>query len=76
MEDEARAKKRVEDLKQAIADALNGLEWKVDRFNYECENMGWNAEVVIQIEDACKKLGFALATLTNWYKDEDKANEQ
>ena len=73
MEDEERAKRRVEDLKQALADALNNIEWKVDRFNFECEQMGWDAGVAIQIDDACKKLGFALATLTNWYKDEDKA---
>lgn len=70
MQDEARAKQRVEELKQALADALNNIEWKVDVFKFECEQMEWNNDVAIQIEGACKELGFALATLMNWYKKE------
>lgn len=70
MKDEERAKKRVEDLRQAIADSLNNLELRLQHFEFECEQMGWNSEVAVQIEDACMKLGFALATLMNWYKEE------
>lgn len=70
MKDEARAKRRVEDLKQAIADSLNKIEWRIDSFKFECEEMQWNSEVAVQIQDACRELGFALATLMNWYKEE------
>lgn len=68
MKDEERAKRRVEDLKQAIADSLNRIEWRIDAFKFECEQMDWDSEVAVQIQDACRELGFALATLTNWEK--------
>jgi hypothetical protein len=70
MQDEERAKRRVEDLKQAIADSLNKIEWRLNSFKFECEQMGWNSMVAVQIQDACRELGFALATLVNWYKEE------
>ena len=69
MKDEERAKRRVEDLKQAIADSLNKLELRLDSFKFECEKMGWDSMAYIQIQDACSELGFALATLVNWDKE-------
>ena len=70
MKDEARAKRRVEELKQVISDSLNNLEIPLDFFKFECDQMGWDSGVEVQIRDACMELGFALATLMNWYKDE------
>lgn len=72
MKNEAIAKERVEYLKQAIADSLNKIERRLDLFKYECTEMDWNNEVAYQIEGACKELGFALATLTNWHKEEEE----
>ena len=73
--EEKRAEERVEELKNAIADALNGIEGRLELFQFECQFNHWNDEVSMQIEDGCCKLGFALATLCNWYKI-DKCEEE
>ena len=42
-----------------------------DELEYVFEqNRDWNSEIKYQIEEAATKLGFALATLTNWFDDE------
>ena len=69
MKEKERAKQRVEELKQALADVLNNIEWKVDAFEFECEQMGLDSVISVQIQDACMELGFALATLVNWDKE-------
>ena len=78
IDEEATARERVEDLRSALADSLNSLELKVELFKYSCGVMKWNDEVAFQVEDAMLKMGMALATLVNWYKDdepEDKKEE-
>lgn len=70
------ARERVEDLRSALADSLNSLELKVDLFKYSCGVMKWNDDVAFQVEDAMLKMGLALATLSNWYKDDEQKKEE
>lgn len=60
---------RMESLKQAIADSLNLLESKNAAMRWACESMEWDDEVCYQVEKASIELGYALATLHNWFKD-------
>jgi len=69
MEIDARAKNRVEDLRNALANSLNSIEGSLELFKFECQFNKWNDDIVMQIEDGCLQLGFALATLTNWWKE-------
>ena len=36
------------------------------------QNPDWNPDIKWQIEEAACKLGFSLATLSNWYDDEEE----
>ena len=74
--EEQRARERVEDLKIALADSLNMIEGALEMFKFECEFNRWNDDVCMQIDDGCRQLGFALATICNWYKDDKKEEEQ
>ena len=60
------SEKRVTDAKKRLAKCLNMLETTSQELKWACEAESWNEEVVFQIDDAATKLGFALATLTNW----------
>jgi len=76
MLDKKRARERVDDMRNALADALNGIEGRLELFQFECEFNHWNDEVCMQIQDGCAKLGFALATICNWWKgDEEEAKQ-
>ena len=68
--DAPRSWERVDELRQAIADALNNIEGRLDLFQFECKDNNWNDEIVFQIEEGCLKFGYALATLDNWWKDD------
>lgn len=70
------SRERVEEFKQTIADCLNRLEGIVDPFKYVCQQNGWNDEVAFEVEDAMMKMGLALATLVNWWKDDEAAKEE
>ena len=65
------ANERVESTKKRVAHALNLLEAANQEMKWACESMGWNDEVVFQIEDSMLKLGMALATLERWHDDPD-----
>ena len=65
------AAERVENSKKRVAHALNLLEVANQEMKWACESMGWNDEVVYQIEDSMLKLGIALATLVRWNDDTD-----
>jgi len=57
--------------KKRLANVLNIIEAMHDELEFVFEqNRDWNSEIKWQIEEAATKLGFALATLTNWYDDE------
>ena len=71
VEKEKLANERVESTKKRVAHALNLLEAANQEMKWACESMGWNDEVVFQIEDSMLKLGMALATLERWHDDPD-----
>ena len=71
VEKEKHANERVESTKKRVAHALNLLEAASQEMKWACESMGWNDEVVFQIEDSMLKLGMALATLERWHDDND-----
>ena len=62
---------QIERSRKRLANCLNLLEAVTDELEYVFEqNTDWNSEIKYQIEDAATKLGFSLATLTNWFDDE------
>ena len=65
------ANERVENTKKRVAHALNLLEVASQDMKWTCESMGWNDEVIYQIEEGMLKLGMALATLVRWHDDND-----
>lgn len=72
---ESLAKERVEKAKTRLAKCINMLETTVEELKWSCSSMNWNDEVAFQIEEGMLKLGESLATLTNWYEDEEITNE-
>jgi len=61
---------RIECSRKEIAKIINRLEHVEQELKWACELADWNPDVAYQVEEAAAKLGFALATLTNWF-DED-----
>ena len=62
---------QIERSRKRLANCLNLLEAVTDELEYVFEqNTDWNSEIKYQIEEAATKLGFSLATLTNWFDDE------
>ena len=55
-----------------LAKALNLIEAMRDELQFVFEQTEWNDEVKYQIDEAASKLGFALATLNNWYDDPEE----
>lgn len=56
-----------------LAKSLNLLEAVHDELEFVFEqNSDWNPDVKWQIEEAASKLGFALATLSTWYDEEEE----
>ena len=70
------SRQRVSEMRQALADSINKLELNIEMFKFVCEQNEWNDDVVYQIEEGALKLGMALATLVNWYKDEEEAEKE
>ena len=66
------AQMHVEIAKQKLADGINDLEVCVDRLGFVFELMpDWNSDVMYDIKEACATLGFAMANLVNWDKEEN-----
>ena len=64
---------QIERSRKRLARCLNLLEAVTNELEFVFEqNPDWNSEIKWQIEEAAVKLGFALATLTNWYDDEEE----
>ena len=55
-----------------LAKALNIIEALHGELEFVFEHTDWNSEVNWQIEEAASTLGFALATLNNWYDDTEE----
>ena len=67
---------QIERSRKRLANCLNLLEAVTDELEYVFEqNTDWNSEIKYQIEEAATKLGFSLATLTNWFDDELEEQE-
>ena len=63
---------QIERSSKRLAKCLNLLEAVTDELEYVFEqNTDWNSDVKYQIDEAAGKLGFSLATLTNWFDDEE-----
>ena len=64
---------QIERSRKRLAKCLNLLEAVTNDLDYVFEqNRDWNSEIKYQIEEAACKLGFSLATLTNWFDDESE----
>jgi len=67
----ALAEERIKNGLKRVAKCLNMLETASQEIKWACESQRWNDDVAFQIDEAATKLGFALATLTNWDDDVD-----
>ena len=54
-----------------IAKVINLNESVIEDLECTCRNEDWNDDVVYQIKEAQTLLGQALASLVNWFDDED-----
>ena len=64
----------IERSRKRIAKCLNLLEAVHGELEFVFEqNPDWNPDIKWQEEEAACKLGFFLATLSNWYDDEKEA---
>ena len=64
---------QIERSRKRLAKCLNLLEAVTNDLEFVFEqNRDWNSEIKYQIEEAACKLGFSLATLTNWFDDESE----
>ena len=67
---------QIERSRKRLAKCLNLLEAVTNDLEFVFEqNRDWDSEIQWQIEKAASKLGFSLATLTNWYDDEPEEQE-
>ena len=70
-------KERIEQTRIDIAKIINTLESVSDRMTWVFDrNDEWDNGIQYQIEDATRLLGMSLATLTNWWDDEDVEDKQ
>ena len=64
---------QIEHSRKRIAKCLNLLEAVHGELEFVLEqNPDWNPDIKWQVEEAACKLGFSLATLSNWYDDEEE----
>lgn len=69
MEDLSRT--RIKDAVKGVATIINKNESIIQDLEWACQQEEWNEDVVFQLKDAQLLLGQALATLTNWFGDEE-----
>ena len=69
MEDLSRT--RIKDAVKGVATIINKNESIIQDLEWDCQQEEWNEDVVFQLKDAQLLLGQALATLTNWFGDEE-----
>ena len=63
---------QIERSRKRIAKCLNLLETTHNELEYVFEqNPDWNPDIKWQVEEASCKLGFTLATLSNWFDEEE-----
>lgn len=65
------SRERVNESVKRLAKAINLNECVIEDLESACRIEGWNDDVVHQIKEAQTLLGQALATLVNWFDDDD-----
>ena len=65
------SRERVNESVKRLAKVINLNECVIDDLRCACRIEDWNDDVVHQIKEAQTLLGQALATLVNWFDDED-----
>ena len=65
------SRERVNNSVKRIAKAVNLNESVIEDLEWACKIEDWNDDVVYQIKEAQTLLGQSLATLVNWFNDED-----
>ena len=65
------SRERVNESVKRLAKAINLNESVIEDIGCACKIEDWNDDVVHQIKEAQTLLGQALATLVNWFDDED-----
>ena len=69
-EKEKRAQEKIESAKKHVAVALNRLEAASEDLEYAFElQTDWNNMLTFDVSEASAKIGYTLATLTNWNDD-------
>ena len=66
------ARKRVEELRKSVARAITSLSDKNEFFDSDCQELDWSPDTTIELAVAIRKLGVVLASLDQWYDDEEK----
>jgi hypothetical protein len=62
---------QIERSRKRLSKALNLIEALTEDLEFVFEQRtDWNDSITWQIQEAATKLGFALATLINWYDEE------
>lgn len=70
------SRERIERARITLAKVLNMLEGTDMELGWVFEKTDWNSDVRYQIQEACTKLGFALATLTRWWEKDEEIKDE
>lgn len=65
------SRERVNESVKRLAKAINLNECVIEDLECACKIEDWNDDVVHQIKEAQTLLGQVLASLVNWFDDED-----
>ena len=65
------SRERVNESVKRLAKAINLNECVIEDLGSACKIEDWNDDVVHQIKEAQTLLGQVLASLVNWFDDED-----
>ena len=65
------SRERVNNSVKRIAKVINLNELVIEELEWACKIEDWNDDVVYQIKEAQTLLGQSLATLVNWFDDEN-----
>ena len=65
------SRERVNESVKRLAKAINLNECVIEDLEWACKIEDWNDDVVYQMKEAQTLLGQSLATLVNWFDDED-----
>ena len=74
--DDKLTRERIERARITLAKVLNMLESTDMELGWVFEKTDWNPDVQYQIQEACTKLGFALATLTRWWEEDEETRDE